>query len=288
MTSTGMVRMLTEGEIATTIRYISDRRCPSGGYCFYQLDEPNLSDTWYALGSLAVMNNGDVDEKTRDYLARYHHQVKGTAGLYRLWYLFWSYQYMTGTVPDDLTEILAACPLPELYEIGTVESVSMFEQLYCYAVLSREAGNEQYLSGSSAIEKALQRWVHPSGGYGRDRATLVETRHAVAICIAFGIGFDRKGVLSFLHDCMDPQSGFVNVPSSHPGFLEHLDAGIALAHLLDVPVPNLPCCREFLTRCRNSNGGYARSGFGGNSTLEYTWFAIRSLSQIHKGKVWRW
>ena len=39
-----------------TIRYISERRCASGGYCFYRLDEPNAADTLYALASLALLD----------------------------------------------------------------------------------------------------------------------------------------------------------------------------------------------------------------------------------------
>ena len=39
-----------------TIRYISERQCASGGYCFYRLDEPNAADTLYALASLALLD----------------------------------------------------------------------------------------------------------------------------------------------------------------------------------------------------------------------------------------
>jgi len=32
----------------------NDHRYKNGGYCFYPVDEPNISDTWYALGSLVT------------------------------------------------------------------------------------------------------------------------------------------------------------------------------------------------------------------------------------------
>lgn len=287
MTSTGR-RMLSEGEKEKTIRYISDRHCPGGGYCFFQLDEPNLSDTWYALGCLMTQQAVNSDETTEKYLSRFVDQTQGTSGLYRLWYLFWSYRYLTGTIPEQLITHLSSCPVPTIFLSGTIESASLFESLYCYAVLCKEAGIPYSESEKRKIQEDVQRWQHPSGGFGRDKATLIETRHAVAILHAFDIETDTERIYSFLTSCIDEQSGFVNVPSSHPGYLEHLDAGIALAGLLNRPVPNRTQCLLYLDKCRNANGGYARSGFGGNSTLEYTWYAIRSLCGLYNKPGWNW
>jgi hypothetical protein len=53
----------------TTIEYIRERRCSSGGYCFYRLDEPNAGDTFHALASLAMLDAlPDNDVATREYL----------------------------------------------------------------------------------------------------------------------------------------------------------------------------------------------------------------------------
>src|SRR5208337_3892407 len=51
-----------------TIQYISERRCASGGYCFYRLDEPNAADTLYALASLALLDAVPDDPVTLSYL----------------------------------------------------------------------------------------------------------------------------------------------------------------------------------------------------------------------------
>jgi len=280
--------MLSEGEITRTIQYISDRRCPGGGYCFYQLDEPNLSDTWYALGCLHTLKKGSPDPDTVRYLRLFHDQTRGISGLYRLWYLFWSYRFLTGSVPDDLMRKLSDCPSPVLYKTGTIESSSIFESLYLYVILQAEAGIKKPDSYRTEIMAAVHEWHHPSGGFGREKGTLVETWHAAAICKALDIPIDTNLYVSFLTRCVDPQSGFVNVPSSHPGYLEHLDAGIALASLLEIPVPNHSLCVRYLQNCRKENGGYARSGYGGNATLEYTWYAIRSLSRLFGSRVWSW
>lgn len=280
--------MLSEGEKARTIRYILDRRCPSGGYCFYQLDEPNLSDTWYGLGCLQILNQITPDEKTEEYLSRYHDQTTGISGLYRLWYLYWSYMFLKGDIPEILIQNLASYPLPTLHTTGTVESSSIFESLYCYAILCADSDIKIQDSYREKIQAFINRWHHSSGGYGRDKATLVETRHVVAIFSAVGINLDLDEINSFLEECIDEQSGFVNVPLSRPGYLEHLDAGIALARLLNHPVPNKERCLKFLENCRKDNGGYARSGFGGNATLEYSWYAIRSLDRLSSNTTWKW
>jgi len=274
--------MLSEGEIGKTLEYISNRRCSHGGYCFYQLDEPNLSDTWYALGCLHTLKSVSPDPDTIAYLSQYHDQAKGTSGLYRLWYLFWSYRYLIGEIPAELITNLSQCPSPTLYKLGTIESSSIFENLYNYVILCTEAQIKKDDSYKKEVEIALYQWHHPSGGFGREKGTLIETWHAAAICKVLGISIDMNSLMAFLYSCMDPQSGFVNVSTSHPGYLEHLDAGIALASLLNIEIPNRSLCIKYLQNCRKENGGYARSGYGGNSTLEYTWYAIRTLARLYR------
>ncbi len=281
--------MLSEGEIAKTIHYISDRRCKSGGYCFFQLDEPNLSDTWYALGSLMALGRIEPDPITEAYLDRHRPDPSGSAGLYRLWYLFWSYRYLTGALPSDLTDRLYTIAPPIPRSGGTtIEASSVLEQLYCYTILCTEANVLLSSSVQEEISHAVLRWRHPEGGFGRDKPTLIETWHAVAILRALGYLAPLEEIVSYLTTCTDPESGFVNNPSSHPGYLEHQDGGVSLALLLEQPVPRSDICARFIRKCRNANGGYTRSGFGGNATLEYTWYAIRSLSRLNGRTGWSW
>lgn len=260
----------------------------SGGYCFYQLDEPNLSDTWYALGCLMALGRIEADPITEAYLERHQPDPSGSAGLYRLWYLFWSYRYLTGETPFVLTNKLRGIAPPIPRTAGTMETSSVLEQLYCYTVLCNEAEISLSPLVREDIFQAVLRWRHPEGGFGREKPTLIETWHAIAILRALGVTYPLKENISFFADCADDESGFVNVPSSHPGYLEHLDAGISLASLLDQPVPVTAVCSRFIAKCRNVNGGYTRSGFGGNSTLEYTWYAIRSLSRLKGRTCWSW
>ncbi len=53
------------------INYISERYCKeAGGFCFYRLEEPNGSDTYYALATLKLLDSLYGDDKTVRYLKR--------------------------------------------------------------------------------------------------------------------------------------------------------------------------------------------------------------------------
>lgn len=38
------------------IYYVKERKCNGGGFCFYRLEEPNGSDTYYAIHSLSLFS----------------------------------------------------------------------------------------------------------------------------------------------------------------------------------------------------------------------------------------
>lgn len=118
---------------------------------------------------------------------------------------------------------------------------------------------------------------HPDGGFGHKRSTVIETWHALAILDRIGEPHSPFQVARFLRRCEHPDFGYLGIPGSAPAFLEHVAAGAECAVLTGLP-PRFPAaCREFVRRCRNANGGYSRSIFGGISTLENTRLAIRAL-----------
>jgi hypothetical protein len=228
------------------------------------------------------------DPKTEAYLGQHNPAKSGFTGLYRLWYLFWSYRYLSGSTPDFLIKKLQEISPPIPRSTGTMEMASVLEQLCFYTILCTEVGIHIPPLLREEIHSEVLKWHHCEGGFGRSMPTLIETWHAVAIFQALNFDLCAEKIQSFLFGCLDDQTGFVNVPSSHPGYLEHLDAGVSLAILLNLPVPNPVICTDFICKCRKANGGFTRSGFGGNSTLEYTWYAIRTLSLLNGKNYWKW
>ena len=47
-----------------TINYVTRCRCVEGGFCFYRLEEPNASDTYYALSILNLLGVDIEDDDT--------------------------------------------------------------------------------------------------------------------------------------------------------------------------------------------------------------------------------
>ncbi|OPY39153.1 MAG: hypothetical protein A4E35_00387 [Methanoregula sp. PtaU1.Bin051] len=257
-----------------TLRYIRERRCTSGGYCFYRLDEPNAADTFYALDSFRLLGEPvREDPDTIHYLHSFQHDdgsyqnvFVGAAVIRAL--------HLLGERPQaDPSEWIGGALSPD-QKNRPVESVSGFEEYMLAAECCRvlmievpEVLKEQVVSGTL-------RYRNKDGGFGNESPTLIETFHAV-FALA-GIGYDMKDLVcpAFLASCEDLVFGFLAVPGARPGFLEHVHAGLSLCVLLGYS-PRFPdACEGFIRRCHRENGGYCRSLYGGSATLEHTWRAL--------------
>ena len=48
--------IISRKTIHNIINYIKERECENGGYCFYRQEEPNSSDTYYAIATQKLLN----------------------------------------------------------------------------------------------------------------------------------------------------------------------------------------------------------------------------------------
>ncbi|MEM2124062.1 MAG: hypothetical protein QXL43_01850, partial [Methanolinea sp.] len=64
--------------LARAAGYARERRCPSGGYCFFRLDEPNAADTCFALHVLSLAGEIPGDHET----VRFLHELQAPDGSY--------------------------------------------------------------------------------------------------------------------------------------------------------------------------------------------------------------
>jgi len=260
-----------------TIRYISERRCASGGYCFYRLDEPNAADTFYALASLALLDALPVDPPTLSYLQMFQRKDGSFANI-NVGHAICRSLLIVSERPDrDPVAWLRAEMVPPGTNERPVESVSLFSNLYLCTDLCMILGVPVPEDKRAEIVNAVLEYRHTSGGFGNGRPTLVETCHAVAILSALGCAEPLQQSTGFLETCGDPEFGFLAVPGVRPAFLEHVHAGLRAGSLVGgVRFPE--ACRNFIGRCRLDNGGYARSVFGGAATLENTYLALAARS----------
>jgi hypothetical protein len=287
MTST-LLHMITDVEQKQTIRYITDRRCASGDYCHYRLDEPNAADTFFALDTLRLLGALEPDPATDDFLLRMQKADGGYPTFYAGAFVLRSLALIGREPSID--------PRPWLHSMNAVpgtgerpvESVSAFERTCVHLELCRILEIRPNAHLREDVLRLLHAHRHPDGGFGHPRSSLIETAHALAIMDVLGEPSGRFGIERFLLRCEDPSFGYLNIPGTTPAFLEHLAAGAECAALTGHP-PRFPeRCLAFIDECRNGNGGYSRSIFGGISTLENTWLAIKTRALIGQAELfWR-
>lgn len=255
------------------IRYIADRRCPDGGYCFYRLNEPNAADTFFALDTLRLCGVVGADPATAEWLR----SRQGENGRYQLFDT--GYYTLLALAILDVPPLLDPVPWVRSVAPGEtaaerpVESESAILRPYLYTHLCLGLG--------IALDPAVRRGL--LAAVSTPPSTLVEAHHALAVRTALGARTEDDRTAQALGRCTHPDYGYVNVPGTAPAYLEHVAAGVSVAALLGVPPE--PAARGFVLRCLTPSGGFARSVFGGTATLETTWTAVRTLALIDGGEA---
>ncbi|MEN6609976.1 MAG: hypothetical protein ABFC24_03970 [Methanoregulaceae archaeon] len=267
----------------TTIQYITERRCESGGYCFYRLNEPNAGDTFFALASLLLLGAlPEDDETTRTYL----HAFQQPGGMFpnvNVGHAVIRSLSLLGERPAaDPTEWVLGSMIVPGYTSRPVESSSQFEPLYQLTTISRllripvpEEKREELLGAVTGYRNA-------DNGFGRPYSTMIETAHALSVIKVLDPNASLHLSRDFLRHCEDPEYGFLSVPNARPAFLEHIHAGVLACSVIGYRSPALPHCEEFIEKCQKGNGGYVRSVFGGSATLENTWLAVEAGALIRR------
>ena len=69
-----------------TINYVTRCRCVEGGFCFYRLEEPNASDTYYALSILNLLGVDIEDDDTVFYLKNLQKNDGSYSSIYSAYY----------------------------------------------------------------------------------------------------------------------------------------------------------------------------------------------------------
>ncbi|MDO8841500.1 hypothetical protein [Methanocalculus sp.] len=264
-----------------TIRYILERRCSNGGYCFYRLDEPNCGDTFYAITSLEMLGALPTeDEATSSFLHSFQQNDGGFSNVHIGYTVIRSLISLGDRSFNDPSDWITSSLVPPVDSARPIESSSLFWHMYllmdlslrCSVTLSKDKKEE-------VIHTAL-RYQHPDRGFGYPRSTLIETAHALSILAAVRYPVTSTESEGFLKRCEDKEFGYLGVPGTKPSFLEHIHAGMLASSVLGSRFPIFLQCREFVMKCFVENGGYVRSIFGGAATLENTYLALDTLRMI--------
>ena len=271
--------MYKPGFESRTADYVLNCRCNRGGFCFYMLDEPNGSDTYYALSTLRLLGADRNDDDTVAYLKRMQKDDGAYDSIYSAYY----------SIKSLL--LLNEKPLynPEGYilnhmRIYNVDHLpaginSIFKPMFYFVDLTSIMNVEVNNNIKDSILDFILQFKHDDHGFGYNYSTLIETSQALAILAGLNYPIESLGTSHFLTECESAVYGFSNIPNTAPSFIEHVYAGIRASTLMDYQPRYVNRCIEFILNCQNKNGGFSRSSLG-IATLEYTYYAIHSLSLL--------
>ena len=275
MTSTW--RDIMQGDLVRrATHYILERQCKTGGFCFYRLEEPNGADTYFALATLHLLGKKIEDASTLRFLKDAQAPDGTYRSLYQAYYAIKGLEYM-GTGPR-------IDPRPYLREqfhsvVGNATTETALRRLDYLTELCEDL---DVAIPSRQRDKMIEFIVgcgNEAGGFGKPVPTLLASAHAIPTLKRLGASVDLSGALRFLKECENPTHGFLNVPKMAPSFIEHVHAGLSISRLLDYS-PRYPrACRQFIVRCQDLNGGFARTSHG-LPTLADTFLAIHALSML--------
>jgi hypothetical protein len=268
------------------VQYVRERRCPSGGYCFYRLDEPNAGDTFHALQVLSLLGEKIRDEETVSFLQGLQ-KSDGSYSSHAAALSAGRALQLLGAVPlYDATPFIS-CSIPCISpKTQVIESFSLFEPLYTWLsliLLHRGPLPEEW---REQITGTILRFQGETGGIGFPSGTLQDTWQAAEILVVLGYPRENLGISRFIWSCEDPEFGYLGRPGTRPPSLEHLYTGLRLSALLGTAPRYAGACRAFIEQCAHHSGGFVRSVFGGSPTLEFTARAVESLA-ILEGRTHR-
>lgn len=236
--------------------YLLERQSPRGGFCFYRStysDEPNLSDTWHAVATLAALGR-EVPDRERH--ARFvstmplQEQASGLQNRVRVLDLLAWADPQAGEVADLVRSLAARLPPPR----GGQALASELERARAMLWLARHLGVEL---PERAWAESVLRLEHPEGGFG-EPANLIETAAAVAMLDTCG-QVPTPQTMDFVRRMAMPRFGFRLTADSLSPNLETVSAGVASCHCLGIEVPYADDTVSFILSCQTGNGGFARA-----------------------------
>lgn len=276
---------MSRDERLRILGYIWACRCPSGGFCFYMLDEPNAADTFYAIHALSLLGGRVDDPETAAFLQSLQAPDGSYASYAAALHAGWALSLL-GASPLRDPAWFVSRGVPEITPDSRVtESFSLFEPLHTWVALFDLYQLGIPLEWRDRILEIVLGYENPEGGFGYPASTLLDTLHATEILLTLGHRKGGTGIIRFLHACEDPEFGFLARPGSRPPYLEHIHAGLRLSSRLGVVPSHAEACRAFLRRCAHHLGGFARSVHGGIRTLEFTACALESLAILDGWKA---
>jgi len=268
--------------IEKAIDYVMDRQCREGGFCFYKLEEPNGSDTYYALSILDLLDIPFKDPKTESYLQYMQNADGSYDSIFAAFYSLKSLLLLNNASKQDLRPYILKHIKYDRVEAEKMpaEITSVFRRMVflvdLYVTLERNRDKR--------IENNLQDFVlhfhNEDNGFGHHQSTLGETSKALVLLSWLDYPVRKLHTIDFIRQCETSTCGFTDIPNTSLSYLEYIHAGVLAAFITDYQIRYLDRCVDFIRHCQNRTGGFSRVMHGGIATLEDTFYAIHALKLL--------
>lgn len=274
--------METEDFRCRVLRYVLERKCPSGGFCFYRLDEPNGSDTWHALSVLDILEVKFEDSATVAYLKGMQRPDGSYDSVYAACFAIKSLALLDAKPSLDPRPFMLRNL--ERYRFDAkrlpAEVIFLFNRTSYLVDLCATLEIDADGSLRDNMVDFILGFQNEDGGFGYRFSSLLDTARALAMLKSLGRPIGELGTEGFIRLCEVPFCGFTDVPRTTLSYLEYVHAGILASFLVSRRPAYLESCAAFLRSCQSVNGGFSRTVQGGIATLENTWLAVHALTML--------
>jgi uncharacterized protein len=262
------------------VRYVTARRCRTGGFCFYELDEPNGSDTYYALSVLTLLGIDSRDDATLRYLKSLQKENGSYDNFFMAYFAIKSLSILQDNPTyDPVTWVKKSIMNCALYPAGQpIGMISVFNSLYCVIALCSALNARLDENTTKGIIELILTFQKVDKGFGHIRSTLLETSQALQSLKRLGYPVETLGAKDFIRKCEVADYGFTGVPNTSLAYLDQVHGGLTACALLSYKPRHMEQCSRFIRDCQRNDGGFSRRR--GISTLEDTYYAVHSLSLI--------
>jgi hypothetical protein len=257
-------------------RYFQSRQNPDGGFCFYGLDESNLSDTCYAVLSLCTIGRKPDNDRVADYLRSYQFPDGSFHGIYAAWFTLTALATLGECIEKDPAGyVMTLYKKHRVHEKGYIETESIFEPTFYLADTLHMLGLKQECR---AIGEKLVPYVKEEGSIGAANPGLASTYFGLAVLQRAGIHYNNaEKTAGWAGEFALPGGGFTKKPLTGLSFMDETYYGLQIFRLLDERPPYVKEMIQFVAGCQNENGGFRRALASGISGFETSYYALESL-----------
>lgn len=260
-------------------RYLLDRQSKDGGFCYYRsayLDEPNLSDTYYAVGALELIDSSPEHRGSLiDFASRFI-DVRQAPARYQAASLLRCVQGTEFQPQKDWVDEVSRWTIPEPPGRNSPRLSAWLNRIRTLVQLKNGFASFRDRDRVALTIRALE---HRAGGFG-NCPNILDTSMALEILgQCEGTPVRLPLTRQFVDSLQVRFIAFTLTPSCSTTNVDVISSGLQCCIALDIPVRFATEASSFVKACQSGNGGFARAP-SASATIEFTYKSLWSLRTI--------